>query len=115
MSSTIAPGAMPASQAPQQNTRLHTLSHSPYRTDIDAMLRGVAPGDALLLLQDGVIAGLAQGGASARLLAPGVPVYALRADVEARGLVEQISSSVRLVDYTEFVRLTVQHAAQLAW
>lgn len=100
---------------PLTPTRLHTLSHSPYHTDIDAMLRVVAQGDALLLLQDGVIAGLAQGSVIARLLASGAPLYALRDDVVARGLTEQISPSVRLVDYTEFVRLTAQHAAQLAW
>ncbi len=96
-------------------TRLHTLSRSPYQTDIDAMLRCVAPQDALLLLQDGVIAALAQGNTVARLLAQGVPVYALREDVEARGLAAQISTSILLVDYTEFVRLTAQHAVQLAW
>lgn len=96
-------------------TRLHTLSRSPYHTDLDAMLRCVLPRDALLLLQDGVIAALAQGNVVARLLALGIPVYALQEDVNARGLAEQISTSILLVDYTEFVRLTAQHAVQLAW
>ena len=96
-------------------TRLHTLSHSPYCTDMDAIVRCVADQDALLLLQDGVIAALKQGGVVERLLATGVPVYVLREDVEARGLLEQISASIQLVDYTQFVRLTAQHAAQLAW
>lgn len=96
-------------------TRLHTLSHSPYQSDIDAMLRCIAPRDALLLLQDGVIAALVQGNTASRLLALGVSVYALREDVEARGLDAQISTDIALVDYTEFVRLTAQHAVQLAW
>lgn len=96
-------------------TRLHTLSRSPYHTDIDAILRCVLPQDALLLLQDGVIAALGQGNMVVRLLAFGIPVYVLQEDVNARGLAEQISTSTILIDYTEFVRLTAQHAVQLAW
>ncbi|MFB6434498.1 MAG: sulfurtransferase complex subunit TusB [Candidatus Malihini olakiniferum] len=95
--------------------RLHTLFRSPYQTDIDIIMLCVAPQDAILLLQDGVIAALAQVDIEARLLEQGVPVYALRADVEARGLVAQISTSIPLIDYTEFVRLTAKYAVQLAW
>lgn len=62
-----------------------------------------------------MIAALGQGHVVARLLALGIPVYALREDVVARGFAEQISTSILLVDYTEFVRLTAQHAVQLAW
>ena len=37
---------------------LYTLSHSPNQCDLPALLRLTAEGDALLLLQDGVLAGL---------------------------------------------------------
>lgn len=36
---------------------LHTLSSSPWHTDLRAMLRLVKDGDDLLLLSDGVIGG----------------------------------------------------------
>ena len=35
---------------------LHTLSHSPWQCDIDALLSMLRDGDDLLLIQDGVLA-----------------------------------------------------------
>ncbi|MEQ9888965.1 sulfurtransferase complex subunit TusB [Pectobacterium zantedeschiae] len=94
---------------------LHTLSCSPYHVDLDTLLRSLEQGDALLLLQDGVIAALAGGDIIHRLRDSAVPLYALRPDTEARGMTEQISNSVVLIDYNEFVQLTVEHPQQLAW
>ncbi|SLM64827.1 MULTISPECIES: sulfurtransferase complex subunit TusB [Dickeya] len=95
---------------------LHTLSHSPYHTDLPALLRMVTADDALLLIQDGVIAAIDGSLAWEHLCAScPAPVYALIEDVHARGLSAQISTMVTLVDYTEFVRLTALHARQLAW
>ena len=94
---------------------LHTLSRSPWQHDISAQLRLVSEGDDLLLLSDGVIAAL-EGSRFLDLLneAP-ISLYALREDIEARGLSGQISSSVVRVSYTDFVRLTVKHTRQLTW
>ncbi|MFB6421751.1 MAG: sulfurtransferase complex subunit TusB [Candidatus Malihini olakiniferum] len=100
---------------PSVKTCLHTLFRSPYQIDINLMISCIAPYDALLLLQDGVIAALSHVDTVICLLAPDVPVYALREDAEARGLVTKISTSIQLIDYTKFVRLTTQHAVQLAW
>ncbi|ACX89740.1 sulfurtransferase complex subunit TusB [Pectobacterium parmentieri] len=94
---------------------LHTLSSSPYHADLDTLLRSVDEGDALVLLQDGVIAALAGGDIIHRLLASAVFLYVLRPDTEARGMTEQISNNVALIDYNEFVQLTVEHPQQLAW
>ncbi|ATZ96105.1 MULTISPECIES: sulfurtransferase complex subunit TusB [Dickeya] len=94
---------------------LHTLAHSPYHTDLDALLRNVGDGDAILLLQDGVIAALAGTPGGERLLSSGATVHALKEDVEARGLIAQISTTIVLIDYTEFVQLTALHSRQLAW
>ncbi|MEH2921788.1 sulfurtransferase complex subunit TusB [Samsonia erythrinae] len=94
---------------------LHTLSSSPYHADLDALLRSLGDGDALVLLQDGVIAALAGGDIINRLIDAALPLYALRPDTDARGGTEQISTSVSLIDYNEFVQLTVVHAQQLAW
>ncbi|WP_113628044.1 sulfurtransferase complex subunit TusB [Pectobacterium peruviense] len=94
---------------------LHTLSTSPYHADLDTLLRSLEQGDALVLLQDGVIAALAGGDIIQRLLDSAVLLYALRPDTEARGVTEQISNSVTLIGYNEFVQLTVEHPQQLAW
>ncbi|TYL42706.1 MULTISPECIES: sulfurtransferase complex subunit TusB [Dickeya] len=94
---------------------LHTLAHSPYHTDLDALLRNIGEGDVILLLQDGVIAALSGVSVNERILTSGVPVYALQEDVAARGLSGQISTTVVLIDYTQFVQLTALHSRQLAW
>ncbi|MFP9229074.1 sulfurtransferase complex subunit TusB [Pectobacterium cacticida] len=94
---------------------LHTLSCSPYYADLDILLRSLNPTDVLVLLQDGVIAALKNGNIIHHLLDSNVTLYALRPDVVARGMTEQISCSVALIDYNDFVQLTVIHPQQLAW
>jgi len=94
---------------------LHTLSHSPWQYDISAQLRLVKAGDDLLLLSDGVIAALEGNRFLDILRAAPITVHALNEDIEARGLSGQISSDVVRVSYTDFVRLTIQHAGQLTW
>ncbi|EGT4372412.1 sulfurtransferase complex subunit TusB [Cronobacter malonaticus] len=94
---------------------LYTLSHSPWQVDIHALLRLVRPGDDILLMQDGVVAAVKDNGHLATLLASPARVVALQNDVEARGLAAQISSSIDTISYTEFVKLTVKHASQMAW
>lgn len=94
---------------------LHTLSHSPYYCDIDALLRCLGPDDAVVLLQDGIIAALADTHVANRLLGASIPLYVLRNDADARGLTEQISSNFALIGYNQFVQLTVKHSQHLAW
>ncbi|WP_058910338.1 sulfurtransferase complex subunit TusB [Entomohabitans teleogrylli] len=94
---------------------LHTLSRSPWQTDLAALLRMLAPGDDVLLIQDGVLAALS-GSAPLELLR-GAPISlsVLMDDVRARGLAAQISSDIRQVSYTDFVTLTVKHTSQMSW
>lgn len=94
---------------------LHTLRYSPWQCDIAELLRMLQPGDDLLLIQDGVIAALEGGRYLESLLAAPITVYVLEEDIHARGLSAQISGSVVRVGYTDFVRLTVKHSAQMAW
>lgn len=94
---------------------LHTLSHSPWQCDIDALLRMLREGDALLLIQDGVLAAI-EGSRFVEILnnAP-ISVYALKDDLDARGLIVQISTKIDVVGYTDFVNLTVTHTGQMNW
>ncbi|MRT58414.1 sulfurtransferase complex subunit TusB [Enterobacteriaceae bacterium RIT693] len=94
---------------------LHTLRQSPFQCDISEMLRYVQPGDDLLLMEDGVIAALNNSRALELLLSAPISISALREDVEARGLIAQISSRVVCVSYTDFVRLAIKHDQQFAW
>lgn len=94
---------------------LYTLSHSPNQCDLPALLRLTASGDALLLLQDGVLAGLAGSTPLDLLLKAPISLYALQDDVEARGLSGYISHNITLISYTHFVELTEKHPGQMAW
>lgn len=94
---------------------LHTLHRSAWQSDFSSLLRLLEEGDALLLLQDGVTAAIEGSRFLESLQNTPITVYALKEDIEARGLGGQISDSVVRVDYTDFVRLTVKHASQMAW
>lgn len=94
---------------------LHTLSHSPWQCDTDALLSMLREGDDLLLIQDGVLAAL-EGSRFVEILnsAP-ISLSVLKDDLDARGLTGQISSKINVVGYTDFVNLTVKHPSQMNW
>ncbi|WP_380183401.1 sulfurtransferase complex subunit TusB [Kalamiella sp. sgz302252] len=94
---------------------LHTLITSPFKSDFNAMLRMLAKGDEVLLLQDGVLAALEGSQALEMLRLAPISLYVLQDDVMARGLSAQISASATAVSYTEFVALTVKQTQQMAW
>ncbi|HDR2893006.1 TPA: sulfurtransferase complex subunit TusB [Enterobacter asburiae] len=94
---------------------LHTLSHSPWQCDIEALVRMLREGDDLLLMQDGVLAAI-EGSRFVEILtnAP-ISVSALKEDIDARGLTGQISAKIDVVGYTDFVNLAVTHPSQMNW
>jgi len=94
---------------------LFTLARSPQHCDFPLLIKLVAPEDALLLMQDGVLAAL-EGSQACELLFQHVQsVYVLSEDLAARGLVGQISHNITLFVYTGFVALTEKDAQQTAW
>ncbi len=94
---------------------LYTLSHSPTRCDLPALLRLTREGDALLLLQDGVLAGLAGSASLDLLLNAPISLYALQNDLDARGVSGHFSHKITVVGYNHFVELTEKHRSQMAW
>ncbi|MDU5688108.1 MAG: sulfurtransferase complex subunit TusB [Kluyvera cryocrescens] len=94
---------------------LHTLSTSPWHADITGMLRMMGEGDDLLLVADGVLAAVENSHFVEILRSAPISIYVLKEDTQARGLCAQISSDAIMVSYTDFVRLTVKHPAQIAW
>lgn len=71
-------------------------------------LEVAAPEDTILLLEDGVYAGISAA-APARLLC------ALAVDVKARGLGNRLGGNVSLVSDAEFVALAVDHEPIVSW
>ena len=80
-------------------------------------LRMLAPGDGLLLLEDGVyLASQLHAGMPARQLIPaGVSLYALGPDVEARGIFTKIPADFSHIDYAGFVQLCLAHPRVVNW
>jgi tRNA 2-thiouridine synthesizing protein B len=97
---------------------LHTVNKSPFdHGALQACLRYARPGSALLLIEDGVYAA-ARGTAVAERMQEAlkhVKVYALKPDVEARGMQNRVMDGVRLVDYGGFVDLVAEHDAVQSW
>lgn len=95
---------------------LHTITHSPTSDGRwSTIVPMVLASDVVLLLQDGVIAGLQGSAAAAQLLARGALIYALTPDLKARGLMQHLTVGIIPVDYPGFVDLTVQHWPHCAW
>jgi tRNA 2-thiouridine synthesizing protein B len=80
-------------------------------------LHMLAPGDSLLLLEDGVyLAAHLQPGMQHRDLIPqGVKLYALGPDVAARGISGKIPVDFSAIDYTAFVQLCLEHPRVVNW
>ena len=90
---------------------LYTVNKSPLLFgNLKSLLRIAPDGEPILLYEDGVYAA-AEGAASEDLIKQALdqhPVYALQADLEARGLVSLIDG-IQVVDYEGFVELVEQH------
>ena len=97
---------------------LHTVNKSPFEHKaLEACLKFARQGSAVLLIEDGVYAA-ARDTAVAKEVQEAlkrVQVYALKPDVEARGMQNRVMDGVRLVDYGGFVDLVVEHNAVQSW
>ncbi|MGE9552419.1 sulfurtransferase complex subunit TusB [Erwinia amylovora] len=94
---------------------LHTLINSPFKCDFAALVRLLAEGDDVLLMQDGVLAALQGSQALESLLNAPISLYVLQEDVKARGISAQISINAATVSYNDFVALTVKNSQQMTW
>lgn len=97
---------------------LHTVNKSPFESNtLETCLRFTREGSALLLIEDGVYAA-ARATAVSKVVQEAmkrVPIYALKPDVDARGMQHRVMDGVRLVDYEGFVDLVVEHNAVQSW
>lgn len=98
---------------------LHMVNKSPFeRSALASCLAHTCPGDAVLLIEDGVYGAVKGGKAGETLKAAngGAALYALGPDLAARGLKEEaLAEGVRVVDYDGFVDLVAEHDASQAW
>ncbi len=98
---------------------LHTVNKSPFeKAAFESCLKHTGPGDAVLLIEDGVYAAV-KGTAVADRIAGGngaVSLYALGPDLAARGITESaVIETVKVVDYGGFVDLITEYDVSQAW
>ena len=97
---------------------LHIVNKSPFeRNALDSCLRFGRHGSAVLLIEDGVYAVTRGNIAEAKIKAAlgQMKIYALRPDVEARGMQDAVIEGIQLVDYGGFVDLVTEHSAVQSW
>ena len=90
---------------------LYTVNKSPLMTNNLETCLAIAPeGEPILLYEDGVYAALDGGGLSQRIkeALERHPIYALEADLEARGI-QRIIEAIQVIDYDGFVGLVEEH------
>ena len=97
---------------------LHTVNKSPFdHNTLETCLRFARRGSALLLIEDGVYAAARDTAVAKQVqeALKSVPIYALKPDVEARGMQHRVMDGIRLVDYGGFVDLVAEHNAVQSW
>ncbi|GMR03537.1 MAG: sulfurtransferase complex subunit TusB [Gammaproteobacteria bacterium] len=97
---------------------LHTVNKSPFeRNTLESCLRHAKKGSAILLIEDGVYGALKGTTVSGKVneAMKSVTVYALRPDIEARGVQNRVLDGIKLVDYGGFVDLVTEHNATQSW
>jgi len=95
---------------------LHIINKSPYdRPALDSALK--TGEGAILLIEDAVYAAARGGAAEAKIQAAQgkFKVYALQADLEARGMTDRVADGVTVVDYGGFVDLVAEHKTNQSW
>ena len=92
---------------------LHIVNKSPFRTDaLRRCLTLVAPGDSILLIEDGVLA-VNLSTLAGSLAGRAVDCYALSDDLAARSI-SVADTSIRCVDVAGFVALVCEHRNSLS-
>ena len=97
---------------------LHTLNKPLSQpVALQACLRTINAGDALLLIEDGVYCARKAEAQHSGLeqLSYDILLYALKTDVQARGIESHLYERVQLIDYHGFVELSETHAGCQSW
>lgn len=97
---------------------LHTVNKSPFeRETLNTCLRYALPGSSILLIEDAVYAAR-EGTAHSDAIKNAIKdksVYALKPDLDARGVNNGLINGVKLIDYAGFVELAASSQAVQSW
>lgn len=94
---------------------LHTLNKAPSNSSLwHDCQRALQAGDTLLLIENGVY-GCADDIFTAQIIAADIKVYALRADLAARGITLSGDSGVAVASDDDFIRLSIENNKVISW
>lgn len=95
---------------------LHTVCQSPYQhSALKQCLTFISAPATLLLIEEGVYAATNAAAPYLQPLPAGIDVYALEADLLARGLSTQINPRIKVIADRGFVELSVTCERMQAW
>ncbi len=97
---------------------LHIVNKSPFeKNSLQSCISCAKDGSAILLIEDGVYGVLKNSAISSDVknAIGSMNVYALEADVNARGIADKVMDGVQLIDYSGFVDLTCEHDKVQSW
>ncbi|QJC38241.1 sulfurtransferase complex subunit TusB [Enterobacteriaceae endosymbiont of Donacia marginata] len=98
---------------------LYTLFNSPSSCNFSLLLNILNKNDDLLLIQDGVIAGLKNSIFIQEIIKikqkMKILIFAINDDILARGLNINISKEIIRIDYIKFVDLVIKNKKQIMW
>jgi tRNA 2-thiouridine synthesizing protein B len=95
---------------------LHIINRAPLAGNaLNDCLRICDAAAGILLIEDGVVAALANGEWLPRILERTHNLYVLDADIVARGLTGKIAGSAKVVDYAGFVALCCEYPGTYSW
>ena len=98
------------------NTILHIVNQSPFAsTVLKQCMDRLNGGDGLVLLEDGVYSATSQH-PHAQSISNIKRCYAIKNDLLARGIhLDDILENIQLIDYDEFVKLTIEFPLSHSW
>ncbi|QJC34210.1 sulfurtransferase complex subunit TusB [Enterobacteriaceae endosymbiont of Donacia cinerea] len=98
---------------------LYTLFSSPASCNFSLLLNILNKNDNLLLIQDGVLAGLKNSIFMKEIIKKKqkikILIFAINDDILARGLSLNISEKIIRINYIKFVSLIIKNKKQIIW
>lgn len=91
---------------------LHLVNKSPYdSTGLDSASKYAQKGSGILLFEDGVYAAMTGAAFEGRIkeIMGDHDVYALKEDLDARGIADRVVDGVKEITYADFVELVEQN------
>ncbi|QJC36615.1 sulfurtransferase complex subunit TusB [Enterobacteriaceae endosymbiont of Donacia simplex] len=98
---------------------LYTLFSSPTSCNFSLLLNILNKNDNLLLIQDGILAGLKNSVFMKKIIKKKrkikILIFAINDDILARGLNLNISEKIIRINYKKFVNLIIKNKKQIIW